>query len=141
MIKFETIGMLDRVVVDPTIKIQATVSNYAFITYNDQLYLVDNPLTPDKPNTEGRQFAAGECLYGSLVKSLDGQKLVIDGKHIDGGLTNIAVGDILVVGDDGLLEPGTITDAGVYFLVTDLNARLTERAIKAKIFLSAAVQG
>lgn len=135
MIKLETIGMLDRVVVNPVIKSETDVKNYDFITYDDEVYLVSNTLTGDDAYKEDATLAAGEYLNGHLLKSLEGQKLVIDGKHVTGGIDNLDEGDVLVAADDGTLETGDA--AGVHLVVTDTDVTLTEAAIKAKVVVAA----
>lgn len=137
MIKVETLGMLDRVAVNPVIKSQNTVKNYDFITDNDELYLVTNTITGDDAYKEDVSFAPGEYLNGYLVKSLVGQKLVIDGKHIAYGdgddYDDLEVGDFLEVGDEGKLEVADEEPTGVYLEITDIGVRLTEAAVKAVV--------
>lgn len=142
MIKLETIGMLDRVVVEPTIKLGDAVANYSFITYNGELYLVANTITGDNAYKDDVTLAAGEYLNGHLVKSLEGQKLVIDEKHITYGngtaaYANIVAGTTLLkAASSGKLE--VVADApttGVYFKITD-KCRLTEKAVKAVVIVA-----
>lgn len=135
MIKLETIGMLDRVVVNPVITSETDVKNYDFITYDGDVYLVSNTLTGDDAYKEDAVLKAGEYLNGHLLKSLEGQKLVIDGKHITGGVDELEKDDVLVVADDGTLEAGEA--AGVHLVVTDTDVALTEKAVKAKIVVAA----
>lgn len=146
MIKLETIGMLDRVVVNPVITSANAVENYTFIKDNDNLYLVANTITGDDSYKEDVTIPAGEYLNGHLVKSLEGQKLVIDEKHIAYGdgesYSDIVVEDadnnvaatILAVDDaTGKLEIAQAAPtSGVYFKVTD-KCRLTGKAVKALI--------
>lgn len=141
MVKFETIGMLDRVVVDPTIKANAAVKNYSFITYNDDLYLVANTITGDKAYAKECEFPAGEFLNGHLVKSLEGQKLVIDEEHIayaqNADYDDITAGTTLLKANaNGKLEVAAeAPETGVYFKVTD-KCRLTGNAVKAVVIVA-----
>ena len=68
MVKLETIGMLDRVVVNPVIVSENDVENYSFITDNDEVYLIANTLTGDKYGMEDEIIPAGEYLNGHLLK-------------------------------------------------------------------------
>lgn len=126
MIKFETIGMLDRVVVNPVLTSATDVENFDFITVDGDLYIVMN----ENHDSTEYTIPAGEFLNGHLVKSLEGQKFVIEGKHVTGGTEELTVGSVLVVGDDGKLETGDA--AGVHFVVTDLGD-----PIKAKVVVAA----
>lgn len=142
MIKLETLGEIDRVVVNPVIVSTDDVENYSFITDNDETYLVTNTITGDAAYKDDNVIKAGEYLNGYLVRSLDGQKLVIDGKHISyaSGKTyaDLAEDDILAVTSTGgkLEVVDKAPDAGVYFQITDVGVRLTEAAVKAKIFVA-----
>lgn len=142
MIKLETLGEIDRVVVNPVIVSTEDVENYSFITDNDETYLVTNTITGDAAYKDDNVIKAGEYLNGYLVRSLDGQKLVIDGKHIAyaSGKTyaDLAEDDILAVTSTGgkLEVVDKAPDTGVYFQITDVGVRLTEAAVKAKIFVA-----
>ena len=134
MIKVETIGMLDVAKVNPVITSESDVTNNQFITHEDNVYLVANTLVGDDSYREDIIIKAGEYLNGYLVKAWDGQKLVIDGKHVTGEYATYSVKDtILVVGNDGKLAVGEAApESGVYFVVTD-KCTLTEKAIKARV--------
>lgn len=136
MVKLETIGGLDRVVSNPVIQLENDVANYSFIEYEGDIYLVSNTLTGDDSYVDDYTLKAGEYLNGYLLKSVEGQKLVIDGKHVTGGIEEVSVEDVLVVADDGTLESGDA--AGVHLVVTDVDVTLTEKAIKAKVVVAAA---
>ena len=142
MIKLETLGEIDRVVVNPVIVSTDDVENYSFITDNDEVYLVTNTIIGDSAYTDGNVIKAGEYLNGYLVRSLDGQKLVIDGKHIAyaSGKTyaDLAKDDILTITSTGgkLEVADEAPTTGVYFQITDVGVRLTEAAVKAKIFVA-----
>jgi len=140
MIKLETIGMLDRVVINPVIKVNADVANYTFVTDNGETYLIANTITGDDAYKENVSFAANECLNGLLVKSLEGQKLVADEKHIayGSGVTyaDITAGTTLMkVNDAGkLVICDSAPSSGVYFKVTD-KCTLTEKAVKLMVLV------
>ena len=144
MIKLETIGMLDRVVVNPVITSENDVANYTFITDNGETYLVANTITGDNAYVDDVTLAAGEYLNGHLIKSLEGQKLVIDEKHIayasGAKYDDIVPGTTLLkVATSGKLEvTSTAPTTGVYFKVTD-KCNLTEKAVKAVVIVADAV--
>ncbi len=132
MIKFESIGAISAAKNNPTITSVSTVKNYDFITYEDTLYLIMNIVNGDDSYREGITFAAGTYLRGIDVKSLEGLKLIVDDKHITGGVTGKTVGTTLVAHTDGTLKTGTAT-SGVYFKVTKVGLTLTEAAIEVKV--------
>lgn len=142
MIKLETIHELDRVVVNPVITSEDDVANYTFITDNEDLYLVANTITGDNAYVDDVTIPAGEYLNGHLVKSLEGQKLVIDEKHIAYGdgedYDDITAGEtVLEVDENGKLAVVADTPTSdIYFQVTD-KCRLTGKAVKAKIVVAA----
>lgn len=131
MIKVETIGMIDRAVNNPILTSENDVNNYSFITVDDVLYLVSNTIVGDDAYKENVVIPAGEYLNGFQVKAWEGQKLVIDGKHVTGGIDTIAKGDVLVAQEDGTLTTGVAS--GVHFVVSDIGVTLTEPAIKAVV--------
>lgn len=135
MIKIETLGMLDVAKVNPVLKHTEDVKNYSFITVDDELYLVSNTITGDNAYREDVAIPAGEYLNGFLVRAWDGQKLVIDGKHIQDELSGLSVGDVLVAQDDGTLKKGDAE--GVHLVITDTGVTLTEAAVKAKVVVAA----
>lgn len=133
MIACEVIGMLDVAKVNPVITSESDVTNYQFITHEDNVYLVANTLSGDDAHREDVIIKAGEYLNGYLVKAWEGQKLVIDGKHIEGEYSTYAEKDkVLTVDTSGKLKVGTKPSAGVYFVVTD-KCNLTEKAVKARV--------
>lgn len=136
MIKVETLGMLDVAKVNPVLKHTKDVKNYSFLTADNELYLISNTITGDNSYREDVTIPAGEYLNGFLVKAWDGQKLVIDGKHIQGELSALNVGDILEAQDDGTLKKVS-TSAGVHLVITDKDVTLTEAAVKAKVVVAA----
>lgn len=131
MIKVETIGMVDRAVNNPILTSENDVNNYSFITVDDILYLVSNTIVGDDAYKENVVIPAGEYLNGFQVKAWEGQKFVIDGKHVTGGIDTIAKGDVLVTQEDGTLAKGAAS--GVHFVVSDVGVTLTEPAIKAVV--------
>lgn len=134
MIRVETIGMLDVAKSNPVLKSENAVANYSFLTFDKDLYLITNTVTGDDAYKEDVVFPAGEYLNGFLVKAWESQKLVIDGKHITGGVSGLTVGSVLVAGEDGKLKTGSA--AGVHLVVTDVKVRLTEAAVKAKVVVA-----
>lgn len=148
MIKLETIGMLDRVVVNPVLTSANAVANYTFITDNGNLYLVANTITGDNAYVDDVTIPAGEYLNGHLIKSIEGQKLVIDEKHIKYGAgkdyDDIVLEDADASTDATILTVDSSTGklaiaqaapaSGIYFKVTD-KCRLTGKAVKALIIV------
>ena len=115
MIKCESIGGKIAAKNNPTITANAAVENYTFLTYEGTLYLI--------------------------VKSLEGLKLVVDGKHItfatNTTIADIAVGNVLTVGNDGKLAVAQAApESGVYFKVTKIGVKLTEAAVEVKVFVA-----
>lgn len=134
MIKFETIGAIERSVVNPVIKMSTDTVNNSFITHDGDLYIVKNDLSGDDAYKDDVVIPAGEYVNGYLVKSLEGMKLIIDGKHITGGVASLQKNGVLVAGTDGKLKTGTA--AGVHFVITD-KVTLTEPAVKVKVVVAA----
>lgn len=130
MIKVETLGMLDVAKINPVLKSDKDVANYSFITDDGDVYLVSNTIVGDSSYKENATIPAGEYLNGYLVEAWKGQKLVVDGKHVTGGIDALKKDDILVVAEDGTLKTGEAT--GVHFVVTE-KVTLTEAAIKVKV--------
>lgn len=141
MIKVETIGMIDNAVLNSVLQSEKEVANYQFITNDGDTYLVCNTVAGDDAYVDDVKFAAGEYLNGYNVKAWEGQKLVVDEKHIayESGKTyaNLVVGTtLLTVNADGKLAVATAApDAGVYFKVTD-KCRLTGNAVKVKVCIA-----
>ena len=131
MIKFETIGAIAAAKNNPTITSVNAVTNYSFLTYEDTLYLIMNIVNGDDSYVDDITIPAGEFLRGIDVKSIEGLKLIVDGKHITGGVTGKTVGTVLVVNTDGTLKTGSAE--GVYFKVTKTGIKLTEAAVEVKV--------
>lgn len=134
MIKVETLGMLDIAKINPILTSSTDVANYSIITVDGITYLISNTITGDDSYKEDVVIPAGESLNGYDVEAWKGQKLVVDGKHVTGGITALAKGDMLTAGSDGKLSKASTTPtSGVYFVVTDKGVTLTEPAIKVKV--------
>lgn len=133
MIRFETVGMIEVAKNNPVLTSDSNVTNYSFITVDGDLYLVMNVITGDDAYVEGAVIPAGEPLNGFQVEAWKSQKLVVDGKHIAGGVSAATKDATLVAGSDGKLAAGSVPDSGVYFKVTDTGVTLTEPAVKVKV--------
>lgn len=130
MVKVETIGMYDVAKINPTLVSDKAVKNYSFVTVDDILYLIDNTVVGDDSYKEDISIPAGDKLNGYVVKAWEGQKLVVDAKHVVGGISTLSKGDVLVANDEGKLEAGEA--AGVHFVVSE-KTTLTEPAIKVVV--------
>ena len=137
MVKCEALGMIEVCKNNPIIQSQTDVKNYSFIEDDGDLYLISNVVSGDKAYVDDAVIPAGEYLNGFLVKAWEGQKLVIDGKHVTGGIAEVAKDTILTVAEDGSLEIAEeAPESGVYFKVTDIGIVLTEAAVKAKVVIA-----
>lgn len=130
MVKVETIGMYDVAKINPTLVSDKAVKNYSFVTVDDILYLIDNTVVGDDSYKEDISIPAGDKLNGYAVKAWEGQKLVVDAKHVVSGISTLSKGDVLVANDEGKLEAGEA--AGVHFVVSE-KTTLTEPAIKVVV--------
>lgn len=141
MIKVETIGMIDNAVLNSVLQSAKEVANYQFITDDGDTYLVCNTVAGDDAYIDDVKFAAGEYLNGYNVKAWEGQKLVVDDKHIayDSNKTYadlIAGTTLLTVNAEGKLAVASVApESGVYFKVTD-KCRLTGNAVKVKVYVA-----
>lgn len=141
MIKVETIGMIDNAVLNSVLQSEKEVANYQFITDDGDTYLVCNTVAGDDAYIDDVKFAAGEYLNGYNVKAWEGQKLVVDDKHIayDSNKTyaNLVAGTtLLTVNAEGKLAVASVApESGVYFKVTD-KCRLTGNAVKVKVYVA-----
>lgn len=137
MVKCEALGMIEVCKNNPIIQSQTDVKNYSFIEDDGDLYLISNVISGDKAYVDDTVIPAGEYLNGFLVKAWEGQKLVIDGKHVTGGIAEVEKDAILTVAEDGSLEVAEeAPESGVYFKVTDTGIVLTEAAVKAKVVIA-----
>lgn len=133
MIRFETVGMIEVAKNNPVLTSGSDVKNYSFIKEDGDLYLVMNVITGDDACVDNAVIHAGEPLNCFLVEAWKSQKLVVDGKHITGGIAVATKDATLVVGSDGKLATGSAPESGVYFKVTDTGVTLTEPAVKVKV--------
>lgn len=135
MIKCETLGMLDVAKNNPVLKSDKDVANYSFIVDDGDSYVVMNTNSGDDAYKESVVIKAGEPLNGFDLKAWEGQRLVIDGKHIDGDFATVSVADTVLVIDEatGKLKVGTGTGIN---LVVKATTRLTEDAVIAKIVIA-----
>ena len=137
MVKCEALGMIEVCKNNPIIQSQTDVKNYSFIEDDGDLYLISNVISGDKAYVDDTVIPAVEYLNGFLVKSWEGQKLVIDGKHVTGCIAEVEKDAILTVAEDGSLEVAEeAPESGVYFKVTDTGIVLTEAAVKAKVVIA-----
>lgn len=138
MIKVETIGMIDNAVLNSVLQSEKEVANYQFITNDGDTYLVCNTVAGDDAYIDDVKFAAGEYLNGYNVKAWEGQKLVVDDKHIayasEKTYADLVAGTtLLTVNAEGKLAVASVApESGVYFKVTD-KCRLTGNAVKVKV--------
>lgn len=138
MIKVETIGMIDNAVLNSVLQSKKEVANYQFITDDGETYLVCNTVAGDDAYVDDVKFAAGEYLNGYNVKAWEGQKLVVDDKHIayvsEKTYADLITGTtLLTVNAEGKLAVASVApESGVYFKVTD-KCRLTGNAVKVKV--------
>ena len=95
--------------------------------------MIDNTVVGDDAYKEGIVIPAGEKLNGYVVKAWEGQKFVVDGKHVEGGIESLEDGDVLIA-KDGKLATGEAV--GTYFIVAG-KTTLTEAAIKVTIAVGA----
>ena len=74
--------MIDNSVNNPLLTSTKEVGNYDFIVEDGETYLVCNTVTGDDSYKEDIKFPKGTYLNGYNVKAWEGQKLVVDEKHI-----------------------------------------------------------
>lgn len=138
MIKVEHIGQLDIAKINPVLTSASDVANYSFITKDGITYLILNDINGDDSYKEGIKIKAGDYLNGYDVSAWVGQKLVIDGKHITGGVSGLTAGtSVLILDGDhaGMLKAGSPSAGDIAFKVTE-KVTLTEAAVKARIFVA-----
>jgi len=137
MIKFEQVGQMDIAKINPELTSENDVMNNSFIVDNGVTYLILNDIHGDDAYKDAVVIKAGEYLNGYDVSVYNGQKLLIDEKHIayaEGkSYADLTVGTMLKVATTGKLEVTAAAPAsGVYFVVTD-KITLTEKAVKARV--------
>lgn len=135
MIKCETLGMLDVAKNNPVLKSDKDVTNYSFVVDDGDTYVVMNTINGDDAYKEDVVIKAGEPLNGFDLKAWEGQRLVIDSKHIDGDFATVSVADTVLVVDETTGKLKTGTASGTHFIVKD-TTRLTEDAVVAKIVIA-----
>lgn len=128
--------MLDTAKINPVLTHTEDVKNYSFLTKDEELYLIANTITGDDSYKEDVIIKKGDYLNGFLVRAWDGQKLVIDAKHIQDELTTLNVNDVLEAQEDGTLKKGE-AGKGVHLVITDKGVTLTGAAVKAKVVVAA----
>ena len=130
--------MIDNAVLNSVLQSEKEVANYQFITDDGDTYLVCNTVAGDDAYIDDVKFAAGEYLNGYNVKAWEGQKLVVDDKHIAYASEKtyadlVADTTLLTVNAEGKLAVASVApESGVYFKVTD-KCRLTGNAVKVKV--------
>ncbi len=136
MIKVETLGMLDIAKINPVLTSEADVKNNSFIAVDGITYVVANDLSGDDAYKDDCVLKAGSYLNGYDVSAWANQKLVVDGKHITGGVADLVAGTSVLVldGTTGKLKVGSATEGQVSFKVTD-KTTLTEAAVKVQVLV------
>ncbi len=130
--------MYDIAKINPVLTANKDVANYSFIVDDGITYVVMNEFTGDEAYLPNATIKAGDFLNGYDISAWVNQKLVIDGEHVTGGITDLTVGTSTLVVDatTGKLKAGT-PEAGEFgFKVTE-KTTLTGAAIKARIFVGA----
>lgn len=138
MIKVETLGMLDVAKINPVLTSASEVANYSILTIGGILYLISNDVAGDDAYKEGLKFAAGEYLNGYDISAWVGQKLVVDAKHITGGVDALTAGTSVLIPDTtnvGKLKTGSPSAGDLAFKVTE-KVTLTEKAVKVQVFVA-----
>lgn len=97
-----------------------------------------NIVNGDDSYVDDITIPAGEYLRGIDVKSIEGLKLIVDGKHITYAsgktIADVVKDTILTVGNDGKLAVAQAApESGVYFKVTKAGVKLTEAAVEVKV--------
>lgn len=134
MIKVETLGMLDVAKINPVLTSQNNITNNSFVKDDGVVYLVSNDITGDDAYKDAVVLKAGTYLNGYDVSAWKNQKLVIDGKHITGGVEDLEEGESVLVldGTSGKLKVGEPATGDVSFKVTD-KVTFTEPAVKVLV--------
>lgn len=97
-----------------------------------------NIINGDDSYVDDITIPAGEHLRGIDVKSIEGLKLIVDGKHITYAsgktIADVVKDTILTVGNDGKLAVAQAApESGVYFKVTKAGVKLTDAAVEVKV--------
>lgn len=135
MIKCETLGMLDVAKNNPVLTSDKDLVNYSFVVNDGETYVVMNEISGDNAYRKDVVIKAGEFLNGFNLEAWKGQRLVIDGKHINGDFATVSAVDTVLVVDEetGKLKAGSA--AGVH-LVVKATTTLTEDAVIAKVVVA-----
>lgn len=135
MIKCETLGMLDVAKNNPVLKSEKDMPNYSFIVDDGDAYVIMNEINGDAAYRKDEVIKAGDFLNGFMVKSWEGQKLIIDAKHIDGEFASVSAVETVLVVDEatGKLKVGSAE--GVHMVVKGVT-KLTENAVIAKVVVA-----
>ena len=111
MIKCETLGMLDIAKINPVLTSASDVNNNSFLVGADGItYVIMNDISGDDAYKDDVTLKAGSYLNGYDVSAWVGQKLIVDGKHITGGVSGLTAGtSVLVIDGDhaGMLKAGS----------------------------------
>jgi hypothetical protein len=137
MIKVQTLGMYDVAKNNPVLTSASDVNNYSFLVNDGDAYVIMQSINGDDSYKEGIVIKAGNPLNGFQLEAWEGQKLIIDGKHIDGTFATVSVtGTILVIDNaTGKIKVGTAPTSGAYFVVKGTTT-LTEAAVIAKVVVA-----
>lgn len=133
--------MFEIAKLNPVLTSANAVADYDFLTDNGITYLICNTTLGDDAYRDDVTFAAGEYLNGFDLKAWEGQKLVIDEKHIAYGAgqdyDDITAGTtLLTINNAGKLVIAAGAPAtGIYFKVTD-KTTLTGKAVKAMVMVA-----
>ena len=133
--------MFEIAKLNPVLTSANAVTNYTFLTDNGITYLICNTALGDDAYRDDITYAAGEYLNGFDLKAWEGQKLVIDEKHIAYGsgenYAGITAGTtLLTINAAGKLAiAAEAPQTGVYFKVTD-KTTLTGKAVKAMVMVA-----
>jgi hypothetical protein len=137
MIKVQTLGMYDVAKNNPVLKSASAVANYSFLVDDGDAYVVMQSINGDDAYKEGITIPAGQPINGFQLKAWEGQKLIIDGKHVDGVFATVSVAGTILVIDTatGKIKVGTAPTSGAYFVVKETTT-LTENAVIAKVVVA-----
>lgn len=139
MIKCENLGMLDIAKINPVLTSASDVNNNSFLVGADGItYVIMNDISGDDAYKDDVTLKAGSYLNGYDVSAWVGQKLIVDGKHITGGVSGLTAGtSVLVIDGDhpGMLKAGSGSAGDIIFKVTQ-KLTLTEAAVKVQIAIA-----
>lgn len=133
MVKFEQIGALKISKINPVMKLDKDVPNYSFQIQDGITYLILNTVNGDDSYAPDYTIKAGEFLNGYNLDGMAGHMLTVEKQHIKDEYEGIESGNILKVGEDGLLEVAeSAPGEGVYFVVLG-KSLLVEPAVDVRI--------